>query len=452
MRLLIAVCLLFGSALVRAETIDLDRAIELALSSDPRIDEKRAFAEHAQAVYDQANASGGFRANMSSFLAVTTGVDGGFYEGGADSCSNNCKPRDDTYDFNDGFSLWAHLQMTLVKPLSTFGRLENYQKAASYNVLVKNEDIVLQKDAIRLDVIRAYNGFLTARDSRYLMDATIKRLGGALDLITEWLDEDNGKAKLSDKYALEAGMSALYRYRAEAKGLESIALAGLSVLTGLKTSDIQLADKRLRATELPSDELEDYVAYALEHRAEFNQLDAGLAARRALVEAQKSENNPIVFAGIAGSISIAPGRDSLDNPHIYDPFNHAALSPLIGMNWAWEGGAADAKVHQAKADLNALISKASFAQRGVPFQVAEQYHSVHSQFEQMNAMKNAAKSSRRWMISAYTDFEAGLEEADKIITAMQVYVLAYADFLKIMNDYNISVSKLTSVTGNYDGI
>ncbi len=452
MRILIAVFLLFSTGLLRAETIDLDRAIELALASDPRIDEKRAFAEHAQALLDQANASGGFRANLTSFVAITTGVDGGFYTDGANSCSSNCEPRDDAYDFNDGFSLWAHLQMTLVKPLSTFGRLENYQKAAGFNILVKNEDIVLQKDAIRLDVIRAYNGYLTARDSRYLMDNTIKRLSGALDLITSWLDEDNGKAKLTDQYALEAGLSALRRYRAEASGLESIALAGLSVLTGLKTNDIKIADKRLRASELPSDELEDYVAYALEHRAEFNQLDAGLAARRALVEAQKSENRPILFAGVAGSLSIAPGRDQLDNPHIYDPFNHAALSPLIGLNWEWEGGAADAKVNQAKAELNALIHKASFAQRGVPFQVAEQYHTVQSKFEQMNEMKNAAKSSRRWMIAAYTDFEAGLEEADKIITAMQVYVLAYADFLKIMNDYNVSVSKLASVTGNYEGI
>ncbi len=146
MRLFIAVCLLFSSGIIRAETIDLDRAIELALTSDPRIDEKRALAEHAQALFDQANSSGGFRANVTSFLAITTGVDGGFYDNGEESCSSNCEPRNDTYDFEDGYSLWAHLQMTLVKPLSTFGRLENYQKAASHNILLKNEDIVLQKE------------------------------------------------------------------------------------------------------------------------------------------------------------------------------------------------------------------------------------------------------------------------------------------------------------------
>lgn len=451
-RLFITICLLLSASFLKAETIDLDKAIELALTLDPRIDQKRALAEHAQAVLEQANASGGFRANSTSFLAIVTGVDGGFYDKGEASCSVNCQPRDDIFDFADGLSLWAKFQMTLVKPLTTFGRLENYQKAASHNILLKNEDITLQKDQIRLDVIRAYNGFLTARDSRYLMDATIKRLSAALDLINAWLDEDNGKAKLIDKYALEAGMSILKRYKAEAVGLESIALAGLSVLTGIKTADIKVADKRLKAAELPTDELEDYVRYALKNRAEFKQLDAGLAARRALLEAQRSESKPIVFAGIIASIALAPNRDRLDNPHIYDPFNHAALSPLIGLNWAWEGGVADAKVNQAKAELNSVIHQASFARQGVPFQVAEQYHTVQSKFAQMNAMKNAAKSSRRWMISAYTDFEAGLEEAEKIITALQVYVLAYSDFLKIMNDYNISVSKLASVTGNYEGI
>ena len=64
-------------------------------------------------------------------------------------------------------------------------------------------------------------------------------------------------------------------------------------------------------------------------------------------------------------------------------------------------------------------------------------------------MKQSAQSARRWMIAAYTDFEAGLEEAEKILTAMQAYVLAYADYVRIVNDYNNHVSKLNSVSGVY---
>lgn len=450
MKTLVTLLLLISSVVAHAETIDLDKAIELALSHDARIDEKQALAKKAQALLEEANKSGGIRIGLTSFLGLTTGVKGGFYSDKQNTCNSNCEPRDDAYAFKDGLSAWAFLQATIIKPLTTFGRLENYQKAAAQNILVKNEDITLQKDAIRLDVIKAYNGYLAARDARYLMDASLKQVNGALELVNKWLDDDKGSVKLSDRYALESGVALIERYQAQASGLESIALSGLSVLTGLPAASIEVADRRLNPTEKPTLELQDYVDDALAKRPEFKQLKAGLAARRALVEAQKAENKPIVFVGVAGSFSYAPDRFRLDNPHIYDPFNHAAATPMIGLNWEWEGGAADARVEQSKQDLNALISKASFAQKGIPFQVAEQYYTVDSQYKELHAMKRAAQSARRWMIATYTDFEAGLEKADKILTALQVYVLAYSDYLKIVNDYNNSVSQLYSVTGNYN--
>ena len=82
-------------------------------------------------------------------------------------------------------------------------------------------------------------------------------------------------------------------------------------------------------------------------------------------------------------------------------------------------------------------------------QVAEQFHQVKAKYAAMMSMKDSAQFARRWMIASYTDFEAGLEEADKILTAMQAYVLAYADYLQVTNDYNNHVYKLKSVSGDY---
>ena len=75
---------------------------------------------------------------------------------------------------------------------------------------------------------------------------------------------------------------------------------------------------------------------------------------------------------------------------------------------------------------------------------------MHSKYKSAQSMRRSAKAARRWMIAAYADFEAGLEEADKILTAMQVYVLAYAEYLKVVNDYNNHVFKLQSVSGVYE--
>lgn len=449
-RITLGLLILLSTLCVQAQQINLQQAIELALQSDPRIDEKKAFVRKAQALLREAEGKGGLRFGVDAFLAVTTGLEGGFYKEGANTCSGNCTPRDDTYDFDDGLSLWSSLTFSIIKPLTTFGQLENYQEAALHNITIKEQDIILQQEQTKLDVVRAYYGFLAARDGRYLMEDTRKRLEGALELVEDWLAEDAGKAKQSDKFALQAGLGLVQRYLAEAQGLEAIALEGLKLLTGYERSvDLKPEDRRLRAVDLPQGSSEEWIETALQQRVEFKQVEAGLNARRALVEAKRASQKPIVFAGIAGSLAYSPDRERLDNPHIYDPFNHAAASPVLGMRWQWEADALPAQVQQEQAELDALLHKASFARKGIPFQVFEQYQKVHSSFAAMRAMRDSAQSARRWMIASYTDFEAGLEEAEKILTAMQAYVLAYAEYLKIVNDYNNHVSKLKSMSGVY---
>jgi len=91
------------------------------------------------------------------------------------------------------------MTFSIVKPLATFGRLENYQEAAQQNILVKQQDVELQRDSIRLTVVKAYYGYLAARDGRFLLEDTLKRLEGALELVNRWLDEEKGNVSLSDR-------------------------------------------------------------------------------------------------------------------------------------------------------------------------------------------------------------------------------------------------------------
>jgi outer membrane protein TolC len=434
-------------ALQAADSLSLEQAIAMALAHDPRIEEKKAFVRQAEGMLQEAEGSEGFRYMVDSFLAVSTGVDGGFYEDGADSCSGNCEPRDDLYDADDGLSLWAGLTFAIVKPLATFGRLDNYQEAAQKNIAIKQQDVALQRDVVALQVVKAYYGYLTARDSRLLLEDTRRRLTGALELVEDWLREDTGNVSQSDKYALQSGLGLIDNFLAEASSLEKIAMAGLKFLTGHEDSVIELADRRIKPVELPGESLDEWIQLALENRSEFKQVEAGLAARRALVEATRADEKPIVFAGVAGSLAYAPDRDRLDNPHVYDPFNHVAASPLIGMRWQFGPGAHEGRVAQAQAELDALVHKASFAREGIPFQVREQYYTMQAKYEAIGSMRKSSRAARRWMIAAYSDFEAGLEEADDIINALQVYVLAYAEYLRAVNDFNNLVSKMKSVSG-----
>jgi len=177
-------------------------------------------------------------------------------------------------------------------------------------------------------------------------------------------------------------------------------------------------------------------------------LKSGLEARRNLLAAKKAEKLPNIYAGLAGMAAYSPGRERLDNPYIYDPFNDYGATPLIGIQWHWASGVQTAQVAQAQAELDALVEKSSFARNGIPFEVAEQYHYVQSYADAVRKLKHASRSARRWMISSYADFEAGIETAEDALTAFQGYVLTYSDYLKTVNDHNMHIVRLRNVTGD----
>ncbi|HFE38174.1 MAG TPA: TolC family protein [Gammaproteobacteria bacterium] len=435
-----------------AETLSLEQAIDKALSSDPRIAEKQAFVRHARAVLAEAEGSAGLFVKANSFVGVSPGLKGGLF--GEEACggtdNKECVSRDDRFKLNDGLSPWFYLEYGVIKPLLTFGKIENFAQAARHNIKLKEQEVRLQRGATILDVKRAYYGHLTARNSRLFLEDVKKRIDNAKEDIETQLADEEGSATQTDLYALQSAGALAKSYIVRAVALERIAIDGLKVLTGLKlTDDLVLADKRVVPAALPEIDLPALQARALRERPEMNQLAQGLKARRALVKARQAMKKPNLYAGVIGSISYSPLRDRIDNPHIADPFNDMGSTPIIGMQWEWAGGVQNAKISQARAELEALLEKGNFAQRGIPYQVSESYQQVLALSEALQEMRKSSKAARKWMVSSYSDFQAGLEQVDKLVTAFTAYVTTYTDYLKLVYEYNMQVAQLEQVTGAY---
>ncbi len=438
-----------GSSLVCADestpttSLSLDDAVERALESDPRIDERQRLVDAARALLQKAEGSDDTRVDVNAFVGLTTKIDGGFF------AADGTTPRADKHEYS-GVTSWSSVRFSIIKPLYTFGKIGHFAEAAKGNIAVKQEDVRIQRADTVIDVTRAYYGYLAARDTRYLFEDVEGRVQKALKLVERWLENDSGDVRQADLYALQSGLALVRRYYAKAESVEAIALAGLKMLTGIGSDvELELADSRIRPVDLPLETLEALQHRALERRPEMMQLEAGLQARRSLVAAHRSANLPNIYAGIAGAASYAPRRDKLENPHVYDPFNDYGATPLIGIKWDWADGVQAAEVAGANAELAALVERSSFAQQGIPFQVAEQYYNVQGHYKAVTELKQGSRSARRWMVSRYVDFEAGLEDSEAVMAAFQGYVLVYSDYLMAVNDYNMHVAQLRYVTGDY---
>lgn len=429
-----------------AERVNLSRAIEMSLSADPRIKEQEQVVEHARALLEEAQGHRGLKLDANMFIGLAPKVEGGFYEGGAFSGTT---PRRDGGSIH-GLSDWTALQFTLVKPLYTFGKIERYSEAAQGNIDVKRSDVRLARATTIYDVKRAYYGYLTARDTRALLEDVQSKADAAITRTEKALKADDGQARNSDLYALQAGRGMLQKYLAQARAIETVSLNGLKVLTGIGLGgQLEIADQSIRPEPLPTLTLAQLQEKATQGRPEMAQLESGLRARRALVAAKKAEMYPNIYAGLVGAAAYASRRERLKNPYLYDPFNSAGVTPVVGMKWDVQFDVVSAKVAQAQAELEQLVAKNQYAQAGIPFEVAEAYENVQSNYLAIKELEKGAAAARRWMVAAFADFNAGLEKSELVADALRTYALTQSEYLKTINDYNMAVAQLQRVTGDY---
>jgi outer membrane protein len=443
-----AIALALSAGFSHAQTVNLDQAIQLSLSADPRIKEREYLVEAARGLLSEVKGNHGWRIDANAFIGLAPAVDGGFYQGGAKSCTaGTCTPRSDSDDWN-GLSDWTHIEFALIKPLYTFGKIDEYGKAAQGNIDIKRGEVLQSRAETVFDTKRAYFGFLAARDIRLFLEDMQGRLAQSISRAEQSLKDETGEVTQSDLFSLQAAKGLIGKYVHQAKAVEVISMDGLKVLTGvgLKAS-LAVADEKLEPVTFPNVELADLQAMALTERPEMQQLEAGMKARRALVAAKKAETMPDVYAGVVGSYSYASRRDQLDNPHIYDPFNGGGLTPVLGVKWDTVFDVASARVSQAQAELEALNQKRQFALAGIPFEVGEAYANARANYQSQNELAEGAAAARRWVIAALADFSAGLEKGDRLAEAIKTYVLTQTEYLRTVNDYNINVAQLSKLTG-----
>lgn len=444
----LAAALTVSGGFSRAQTINLDQAIQMSLSADPRIKEREYLVEAARGLLAEVKGNKGWRVNANAFIGLAPAVEGGFFANGAKTCpATPCVPRTDGDDWH-GLSDWTHLEFALIKPLYTFGKVDEYGKAAQSNIDIKRGEVQQTKADIVFDTKRAYFGYLASRDIRLFLEDMQSRLNQSITRAERALKEETGEVTQSDLYSLQTARGLIGKYAHQARAVESISLDGLKVLTGVGLKALlAVADDKLSPVAFPNVDLAELQAKALSDRPEMHQLEAGLKARRALVAARKAEIMPDIYAGVVGTFNYASQRDKLENPHVYDPFNGGGLTPVLGVKWDAVFDVASARVNQAQAELEALNQKRQFALAGIPFEVSEAYANARANFEAQKELADGAASARRWVIASLADFSAGLEKGDRLAEAIKSYVLAQTEYLRTVNDYNMNVAQLSKLTG-----
>ncbi len=344
--------------------------------------------------------------------------------------------------------IFGRLDLTMTQPIYTFGKLSNRKDAASQGVRAKEFQITQKKGQIVLRVKELYYALILARAGVALANESGDFFDDAYRRARRLLELGSPNVRESDLYRIDAYRADAIRLKAEAEKGVKVSYFALKSLIRLPAGvEFDPTEQTLSIKREDLAGLESYIQKAAAERPEFKQLAAALAAQESQIKAAVSDQYPSFFAALRGSVAGAPGRDALYNRYIPDEFNHAYIGVVGGLKWNFDFGISRAKANKMRAEYDKLLHTKASAEMNIPIQVVKTYQEHLEWREAAGSYQKAASASRKWILTALTDFDMGIGTSYDMLNAIEKYGQNQGKYLEALLHYNLSLDELEYAAG-----
>jgi outer membrane protein TolC len=431
-----------------AQGLSLDDCIRMALETAPELREAEQDVLAARADLDQARAGRWAQLDVIAIAGPVNDAEQPLVTGRTDAGGRfrgRLREQDD-----ESVGVFGRLELALVQPLYTFGKISNRQDAAARGMEAQKMarektrgDVILGVKEVYYALIVAMQGKAAAEDAGVFNEDARLRIKRLLEVNANNVDP-------TDLHRQEAFAAEVKAFQARAESGAQVASLALKGKIGLpRGRELKLDRSELSGEERPLASREEYVQTALGRRPEMKQLEQGIEAQRSLVSAAKADLYPSVFGAAIGSLAGAPDRERLDISYIPDDFNHARMGLVLGAEWHLDMGIGRAKVRREEAQYRKLLHTKELAEQNIPIEVAKYYQDVQEYHASYQAYAEGASAARRWIVSSFTNFDLGVGTAKDMFDAIDRYGRNQGEYLLALYNYHVSLARLDHAIAEY---
>ncbi|WP_437626283.1 TolC family protein [Sorangium sp. So ce1151] len=411
---------------------DLPRVLALADRNHPNVAAARARLNQVRAQLDEAHYAPFSQFKLTGGVALAPTVRG----------NNVFSPNTDV-SLTSSLGVAWRANLDGVVPLWTFGKITSLWDAAEANVRVNQANVEKERDAVRLDVRKAYFGLQLARDSRSLLTSVRAEMDKALRRLEEQVESDEGDP-------IELLKLQTFGAELEARGAEvdkyiSVALAGLRFYTGVP--DLDIPDVPIRPPTHRLGHVSRYLTAARLYRPELAQARAGLDARTAQVRLARAQLFPDIGLGLQAGLSAAPEVADQLNPFTSDPGNYFHYGAALVLQWKLDLLPQSARIRFAEAQLEEMAATQRFALGGVATEVETAYAEVVEAQRRLDAYTKAARYGKRWLVMVQQGIDVGTMAEKDLIDPAKAYATNRFNQLNATMDLDMAMSRLAKATG-----
>ncbi len=336
------------------------------------------------------------------------------------------------------------LSLEGVIPLWTFGKLGAARDAARAGIRAAEGDRARVRAQLLYDVRRAYFAHQLSLDLQQMLSEGLPRLREALADVQARLERGDPEVDQFDRYRLAAALAEIEGREAQARHLERSSRAALRVLTGV--SDFRVPDCPIEPVELELEELDYYLAHAMDDRPEVRMLEAAIRAREASVDVSRAGFFPDIGLVYRFGTSYAPGITDQTNPFVVDPANYTSVGAGLVLRWSLDLWGNAYRVDRESALLDDVRSRTEEARAGMELEISEAYESVVDARSRVEAYDRGRRETRAWFIAAGQAVDIGTAELSDLTDAVSAYFLARFAHLQAIHDLDVAIANLERVS------
>lgn len=351
---------------------------------------------------------------------------------------------DGVNDLLNELNFFMRHELRIDQPLYTFGKIRSGIAAAELGAEAREAELERALDDAVLQTKRVYYGVKVSREVLRTLVEVEEAFGQAVDAAQAKLDEGSTDVTQTGLLQLRIALARAQKGRLEVERAEAEATLAFRRAVGVAlTSSVAPDAARLRPVELvPFASIDAWVDVS-QHpamRAAF----AGARAREKRVAVERARLAPDFFATIFFEGAWAPGRDDIDNPFVFDPFNIIRGGPALGLRWNLDVFDQLAQIDIAQAKADRVRAEAERAATGLPLQIRRAFLELEEKRAALQVAKRERKAGRTLSFLTLTNFRLGIGEPQEIMQSLGMYAQSATGYARAIHAYNMAVARLSN--------
>ena len=402
------------TAFAAAVEINLDKAIEMALQTNPTVKISEAESSAAKAQKDEAKASRWLSIDYTHKTAR-----GGYYDSADGAAPHNTH--------SNGFDASI--------PLYTGGKLSGTIEQAVQNYKSSEYGVDESYQAVKLSATNGYYSVLEAIDTVKLSKESVERLSAHLQNVQAQYDV--GVVARVDVLRSQVELADAEQTLIKAQNAYDLAVADLNNIIGLPHGTELKVTESLQYNKYDNP-MENCINFALANRPELFQAEAGIEAAKASVKVAKSGYMPQVAASASNDWSSAnwPGDDG----------ENWGVGISVSMN-VFDSGVTAAKVRAAEANLYKAEETYRQTKDSVQLDVRNSYLSLREAEKRIATSKVAVESAQEDYRISQLRYQAGVGTNIDVMDSQVALTQAQNNYVQALYDYNTSSASLAKAMG-----